>query len=706
MTIEQICENLIDKDNKKIVLKAYEYACKEHAGMKRLSGDDFITHPLEVAGILTKLSVDNKTVAAALIHEVISSGSKTEEEIREVFGEDIAKIVDSLTKINKLELKDDTDQSAIYLRKILVGMAEDVRVIYIKLADRLHNMRTNWAINPAKQKEKAKETLNILVPIAHRLGMNWVKSELENLCLQYLKPDVYKDILEKLDASKKELTDDLSLMKQNLGSLLKENNIEYEIKGRVKSVYSIYNKLSNGKKWSDIYDILALRIFVNKESECYTVVGLIHSKYKPISKRFKDYVASPKENMYQSLHTTVNGENNKLYEIQIRTYEMDEIAEKGIASHVSYKEKNTKKIHNIMEQKLEMFRNIIEANNNDSDIEFEKNIENDFLKEVIYVYTPKGDVVELPKGATPIDFAYRIHSNVGDKTVGAIVNDVMVPFTHELNDQDIIKIKTSATAKPNKNWLTFVKTSQARNKIKSYFSKELRYSYIEKGKTFLEKELRKRKLSFDEVLNEKNITKILKDLKLNDIEELLLGIGSLRYTAGYIINLTTEDKSLVEDLLINKTNRRKSNSSSKGAVLINNESNIMVNMAKCCMPVKGDKIVGYITKSQGISIHKEDCKNIDIEDGRVLSVEWNEEATNYYLTKLYIKISEQADIIASLIELCTKKNANLVSHTKIKNSDLLEINIKVKDNIALEDLINGIYRIRNVRSVSTEIGDL
>ena len=510
ITFDELIPSLSKRDDFETIKRAYEYAFNEHKGMKRLTGDDFITHPLEVTKILMELNVDDTTIIASLLHEVINNGSKTYEDLVEDFGEDIAKIVLSVSKINKLELPDNNESSVIYLRKILVGLAEDVRVLYIKLADRLHNMRTNWAINPQKQKQKAEETMSVLVPIAHRLGINSIKSELENLSLYYLKPDVYNDILEKLNETIDELNDCLEEMKESLIELLTDAGIKFEIKGRVKSVYSIYNKLSNGKEWNKIYDILALRIFVNEESECYQVIGLIHSRFRPMPKRFKDYIASPKENMYQSLHTTVYGVEGHVFEVQVRTYEMDEIAEKGIASHWSYKEKGAKKIQIVMEQKLEMFRNVIEASHNDTDADFENIVNSDIFSDLIYTYTPKGDVVELPIGSTPIDFAYRIHSHVGDTTVGAIVNDQIVPLSYELKNDDVVNIKTNNNSSPNKDWLSFVKTSQAKNKIKAYFSKQDKEEYIQKGKSILEAELRKRKLSFNDVLNNETINKIVK----------------------------------------------------------------------------------------------------------------------------------------------------------------------------------------------------
>ena len=703
ITFDELIPSLSKRDDFETIKRAYEYAFNEHKGMKRLTGDDFITHPLEVTKILMELNVDDTTIIASLLHEVINNGSKTYEDLVEDFGEDIAKIVLSVSKINKLELPDNNESSVIYLRKILVGLAEDVRVLYIKLADRLHNMRTNWAINPHKQKQKAEETMSVLVPIAHRLGINSIKSELENLSLYYLKPDVYNDILEKLNETVDELNDCLEEMKESLIELLTDAGIKFEIKGRVKSVYSIYNKLSNGKEWNKIYDILALRIFVNEESECYQVIGLIHSRFRPMPKRFKDYIASPKENMYQSLHTTVYGVEGHVFEVQVRTYEMDEIAEKGIASHWSYKEKGAKKIQNVMEQKLEMFRNVIEASHNDTDADFENTVNSDIFSDLIYTYTPKGDVVELPIGSTPIDFAYRIHSHVGDTTVGAIVNDQIVPLSYELKNDDVVNIKTNNNSSPNKDWLSFVKTSQAKNKIKAYFSKQDKEEYIQKGKSILEAELRKRKLSFNDVLNNETINKIVKDLKMKDLDEIYLSIGSLRFTASYIINLTKEDKHEVDDALFErKVNTPKINY--KSDILVEGIPDIMVNIAKCCMPIKGDEIVGYITKGQGISVHKKGCSNVQNND-RVVSVSWNMDASNYYFTNIYVSVAAGFDLLVNIITEVGKMGCIVRScNTKeFDNKTVYELNVRIKDKEELDNVMKNIRKIHNVIDVKDEL---
>ena len=689
-------------DDVKLISKAYNFAAQKHNGMKRLSGDEYITHPLAVAQILYNLNSDALTIACALLHEVMNNGDTYYNEIEEAFNKETAKIVDSISKINKLELPDESESSAMYLRKVLIGLAEDVRVLYIKLADRLHNMRTIWALDPEKQRKKANETLSVLVPIAHRLGINSIKSELENLCLKYLKPDVYHDIEEKLAQSSNNLREQLDEMIEEISDILTENNVKFEIKGRVKSIYSIYNKLNKGKRWDEIYDILALRVFLQKESDCYLAVGLIHSKFRPVPRRFKDYIANPKENMYQSLHTTVFGVDGKLFEVQLRTYEMDEIAEKGLASHWSYKEKGAKKIQNIMEQKLEMFRTIIESNNEDED--FSSRMQSEYLDELIYVFTPKGDVVELPKGSTPIDFAYRIHSDVGDKTIGAIVNDNIVPLAYELNDNDIVKIKTGSEAAPKKDWLNFVKTSQARNKIRSFFSKKDKMTYIEKGKELIYKELRRRSISQSDFFTEENISKILKDLKIDDLDELYLSIGSTRYTAGYIVNLTTEDKSSVQDALIEKIRSRSvdDSRSSNSDIIVDGKTDISVSLAKCCKPIKGEPIIGYVTKGQGITIHRLDCHNVKDKTEKLIQVSWNESSNRIYKTDIVIEVDNIGNYLLDIVSCGSllKVYVDAVETHNYENRTIYDITVKVNNYDELNDFIKELRKLKFIRSVS------
>lgn len=686
-----------------IITKAYNFAEEHHQGKKRLSGEDYIEHPLNVAMILAGLNVDYITIVGALLHETINHGGATKAEIEDEFGSEVANIVDCISKINKLSLNDDKESSAIYLRKVLVGMSEDVRVLFIKLADRLHNMRTIWALDPAAQKQKANETLAVLIPIAHRLGINSIKSELEDLCLKYTKPDVYNDILEKLNKSHDELNQELDLMKESISDILTEHGIKFKIKGRVKSVHSIYEKMAKGKKWNDIYDILALRVFVDTESDCYTVIGLIHSKFRPIPKRFKDYIAMPKENMYQSLHTSVFGIDGYIFEVQVRTYDMDEIAEKGIASHWSYKEHQDGRIKNVMEQKLELFRNLIEqSNETTNDVEFSKQVSNELLNGYIYCFTPKGDVVELPKDATPIDFAYRIHSHVGDTCIGAIVNDNIVPLDQPLHDGDIISIRTNNSSKPAKEWLNVVKTTQAKNKIKSYFSKQDRENYINKGKELIEKEIRKRKLSISEVLSNDNLNKVVDELKLIDIDDVYLSIGSLRYTAGYIINVIYEDKKNVQDILLEKViHRPVANLNHKSDIIVDGADDILVSMAKCCKPIKGDEIIGYITKGQGITIHKKDCINVANESDRLINVHWNDKVSNAYLTDVEVETITGKNYLLDIITKASLKNINVesVSTSEYINGTIITLTLKINSREELEGYINDLKKLKFIKKV-------
>ena len=569
-------------------------------------------------------------------------------------------------------------------------------------------MRTLDFLPPEAQKAKANETETVLIPIAHRLGINSIKSELEDWCLKYTKPDVYNDIVTRLEASREELNELLNDMKNSISEILTENGIEFKIKGRVKSIHSLYNKMSNGKRWGDIYDILALRVFVNTEQECYLAIGLIHSKYRPMPGRFKDYVANPKENMYQSLHTTVFGEGGHLFEIQVRTYEMDEIAEKGIASHWSYKEKGSVKIQSMMEKKLELFRNAIETSNEmKSDKDFVSNLNSEFLSDLIYCYTPKGDVLELPKGATPIDFAYRIHSGVGDRTVGAFVNNQIVPLDYELEDGDIVKINTSKEPNPKKAWLHFVKTSQAKSKIKSYFSKRDKANYIKLGKEMLDKEIRKRHLAFNEVLSDENVEKILKDTKLENWDDVLLAIGSLRFTAGYVIELIYGDKRDVMDVYLDRvsnyvTHLAKEN---KGDIIVAGASGLLVHIAKCCKPVKGDDIVGYITKGEGVIVHKKDCPNIQTAE-RIIDVAWNMDSDISYDTNLVIRVLDKKNRLLDIVTKASFRDVYLDGiSTEIDGLETVyKVIVKTKNLESLNNFINDIKSFPFVTEV-TRRGD-
>ena len=693
-TIEEI-----DKIN-----KAYNYALKQHKDMKRKNGEDYIVHPLNVAIIVADLKVDSTTVVASLVHETIDHGSSSFEELEELFGSDVRDIVESLTKVNRLHLVDDSESSSLYLRKILVALSEDVRVLIIKLAGRLHNMRTIEGLPPDLQKVKARETENVLIPIAHRLGINKIKAELEDLSFKVLRPDIYNQIESELPEPRADLNIQLNGMMNDIVDLLESEGItNFSIKCRIKSVSSISNKLNSGHTWNNIYDILGIRIICNTVPECYLIIGLIHSKYRPIPKRFKDYIAMPKGNSYQSLHTGIYGINNYPVEIQVRTTEMNEIAEHGIASHWSYKAHGSKAALSVMEQKLQMFRNSIEAADKEDDSTFESNLNNEILAKLIYVNTPKGDVVELPQGSTPVDFAYRIHSKVGDTCVGAIVNNSIVTLDYELKDGDVISIRTDANSTPNKDWLSFVKTTQAKTKIKSYFSKQDREEYISRGQDLLEKELRKQKISISDALTDEHKEKIMSDLGVKDFEEVLLQIGSLRYTPTYIINLLYNDKDNVEDVLLDKiiNNNQNINNNYKANNIVSGNDDILVNLASCCRPVYGDEIIGYITKGRGITVHKKDCVNVHDLNERLIDVKWNDRSdTNdkKYISHIKVFTNENKTSLMDIVAKATSRNIQMTSINEKNVNDriIYDLLIKVSSKEDLDLFINDLEMLKYV----------
>lgn len=686
------------------IKKAYQYIADRYRDEKRLNGEEYVTHPLHVALILTSFNVDYYTIVAALLHDVLIDFDVKIEEITELFGDEVGKLVQSITKINKLSFRTDNDQLINYYRKIVVGLCEDVRVIFIKLAEKLHNMRTLWALPPQKQKEKALEALEILAPIAHRLGMYNLKSELEDLSLRYSKPDVYFDIVKTLNNTKVERDNAIILMKEKINKMLDANKIEHEIKGRSKSIYSIYNKLQHGRPFSDIYDILALRIYVETIPECYLTLGLIHSKYKPVPKRFKDYIAMPKENMYQSLHTTIFGEGGHLFEIQIRTYDMDKIAEYGLASHWSYKEKSgMEKMKSVMEQKLELFRSLIE--NEDTDTKhFMDSVKQEILDKNIYVFTPKGDVVELPLHSTPIDFAFRVHSEVGEKMIGAIVNDVIVPLDYPLKGGEIVKINTSKTSLgPKREWLTMVKTSQARNKIKAFFTKIERDEFILKGEELLNKELKKNKLSTVEFFTEGHMERLLKEFDIKDRNDLFHQIGNGKYNAGMFIHSLFASSQTKEELILDKlltsSLMKKEN---KNDILVSGIDDIKATLASCCYPVKGDEIIGYITRGQGIRVHRSFCHNITSTEERIVDVLWNNDLNHKYPTRITVTALKRDNLLLDIVAKATNSKTSVQSVNTYNNNHeqiVLELMVLVENKDQLLKCMKDIKNISDVLEV-------
>lgn len=701
---EKIEKYITDKEELAVIKKAYEFANKKHFGQKRLTGEGYIIHPLNVAYILTNIKADFETLSAALLHDVVEDCNVNIKEIKKEFGPNITVLVDGVTKISKLNFTHDNELATNNQRKILVGLSEDVRVIIIKLADRLNNLQTLYVHSEAKQKKIARETLDILTPIAGRLGINSLKQQLEEYCLRYLKPDEYYDIVEKLNASKTERDNSVAKMIESVSELLNKHGIKHKIKGRSKSIYSIYKKLSKGKRFSDIYDLLALRIYVDTEAECYQTLGIIHSKYRPKPKRFKDYIAMPKTNMYQSLHTTVFGIDGLLFEIQIRTYEMDRVAEYGIASHWSYKEKGSVKavMQNEMEQKLQFFRAIMDLKNSEDSPEgFVNTVKEEIFKNTIYVFTPLGDVIELPNGSTPIDFAYKVHTDVGEKTTGAIVNEHIVPLDYKLKNEDVVKIITNNNSEgPNRQWLDFVQTTQAKNKIRNYFNKANREEYSKKGEELLNKELRKKKIILNEFYENDNIKKIVSNLKLGSLKEIYTNIGNGKLSVDTILstyNKEDEKESIILEKASKGINHKTDN---KSLITIAGTSDIKVNLASCCKPVKGDRIVGYITKGYGVTIHRMICPNVSDLDERLIEVKWNE-TVEKLPTSILVRVNSSKNLLIDVVSKATNQDIPVkrFSNNPLKEEELIKMTVLVNDKEKLLKLMNDIKMIDGVTEV-------
>ena len=635
------------------------------------------------------------------MHDVLEDTDCTKEEMEKEFGSEVTKLVLGVTKLSKIHFSTENDYLIDYYKKIIVGISEDVRAIIVKLADRLHNMRTLWALPTEKQHKIAKESLEILAPIAHHLGIHKIKSELEDLSLRYLKPEIFYDIAEKLNNTKLERDKTVMEMMTEVTNLLTNHEIVHEIKGRSKSIYSIYNKLNKGKKFSDIYDLLGLRILVNTEQECYLALGIIHSKFRPLPRRFKDYIAMPKPNMYQSLHTTVFGLDGYLFEIQIRTYDMNEVAENGIASHWAYKENKDAKanMQSTTEQKLQFFKSIMDLNNDKmSSEDFVHSVKDEVLNNNIYVFTPKGDIFELPKGATPIDFAYKVHTKVGETMVGAIVNNNIVPLNYELQNNDIVKINTNKSSTPSKEWLNIAKATQTKNKIKSYFSKNEKENYIERGKYNLEKELRKRKIAISEFTKDENVKKICENFKLNSLEEIYLSVGNNKISANTIINVIDSYKEVAAPKVVKAPPKNPDTD-----IIVSGIDKVKVNLANCCNPIYGDDIIGYITKGNGISVHRKSCRNLETLENRIVPVNWNKniEINKRYLTLIRIYSNIGDNKIADIVQKVSMQNISIESIKTMPRQDemIYELGIYVNGIEKLNKLILELNKLPYIYNI-------
>ena len=683
------------EDYVKQIEKYYEQALIVYDGMKRKTGVDYIYHPINVAYTLATLKMDPLTIGCALIHEAISLGKMTYEEIEEMFGTESANIVKSVTKISNLRQTFKVNNPEKY-RRITVGLAENPATLFIKFADRLHNLKTLEVHDEEHRKYIIEETQNIYIPIAHRLGMKKMKSEMEDLCLQYSDSEEYQKVLDKINNSKSELEKSLAKMKYEISQILGTHNIEFELLSRVKSVRGIYNKLKKGKKWEDIYDLLGIRVLVDTVEDCYRVVGLIQARYSPIPNRFKDYISNPKPNLYQSLHTTVFGEDKRIYEVQVRTYEMDEIAEKGVASHWSYKEQIDGSAKNNLDKILEQFRVMVEVNDMEKNMKFFTNIKDELKRTEIYVYTPKGDIIELPSGATPIDFAYKIHSEIGNTTTGALVNSKMVKLDYELKDGDLVELITQKGHSPSRGWLKIVKTDTARSRIKAFFYKKEREKYISMGREMLISECKKRNADFNEVFTTENVEKVCKQLKSENLDDICFSVATMKYLPSSVLGrLDVTDPRKKTPNFIKKVNN------TKDGIIIAGSTDILSSLASCCNPVHGEKIVGYITKGYGVKIHSVNCPNIDLESERIIEAAWEENIDSRYTAKLKVYIEDIGDILLNIITLSTKSEIIIDSINLInRNKELFyDISCKVKNIESLNNFIDDIKTIRSVKSV-------
>jgi guanosine-3',5'-bis(diphosphate) 3'-pyrophosphohydrolase len=691
-----------------LLKKAYVFSAKVHLGQVRLSGEPYLNHPLEVAGILTQLRLDIASVATGLLHDTVEDTLTTLKEIQENFGEEIAQLVDGVTKISQISLRSSEEGQAENFRKMILAMVNDIRVILIKLADRLHNMRTLKYHSPEKQVEIAQETLDIYSPLAHRLGIDWVKSELENLAFQYLHPRIYEDIQHKIARKEKERMRYIDEVKRTLMKKLYENHIEGEVTGRLKQIYSIYLKMKDQNiDFDQVFDITAFRVVVNSIKECYDVLGIIHSLWKPIPGKFKDYIGLPKENMYQSLHTSVIGPYGERIEIQIRTYEMHRIAEEGIAAHWKYKE--GKAFEEADDKRFTWLRQLLEWQHDLKDAaEFIESVKVDLFPNEVYIFTPKGAVKQFPIGATPIDFAYSIHSDVGNHCVGAKVNGKIVPLRYELRSGDTVEITTSPNQKPSKDWLKFVKTSRAKTKIRQWFTAEEREKSITLGKEILEKEFRKYNLQQAKLIKSGDLTKVASEFSFQGVDDLIAAVGYGKVTANQIIGKILPQDRLKQQKEEQEEGRlkhliQKLTRNPKDALLIKGIDNVMVRYAGCCSPLPGDKVVGFITRGRGVTIHTADCQNaMDDDPHRRVEVEWDSKKEYSYPVRIRVFSEDKKGLLAEISSSISSNEAN-ITNARVDTTDdkkaISTFELEIRDLNHLKKVIKGLEKIKGIHRV-------
>ncbi len=704
------------KTDTKLVMKAYNYAVSHHGDQKRKSGEPYIIHPVQVAYILSTLGLDDATICAALMHDLAEDTDVTIDDIAREFSHEIAELVNGVTKLGKINYVSAEEQQVENYRKMFLAMGKDIRVILIKLSDRLHNMRTLKFLSRDRQIANAKETLELYAPLANRLGVYSLKWELEDLSFKYLYPEDYREIVEGINKKREERLKFIDAITDEIRLQLKKEHIVAEITGRAKHLYSIYRKMQrDGKTLDQIYDLFALRILVNSVKDCYAALGVVHELYTPMPGRFKDYIAVPKPNMYQSLHTTLIGPNGTPFEVQIRTYNMHRIAEFGIAAHWAYKEqsflKGKKENVKVSEDKLAWLRESLEWQKDMQDPqEFLTTLKTELFEDEVYVFTPKGEIKTLPKDSTPIDFAYNIHAEIGNKMTGCKINSKMMPIITKLNNGDIVEIITNDNSKgPSRDWLKFVKSTSAKTKIMQWFKKNERQENIEKGKNLIEREIKRIGMSYDELFAQKYYMPALQRYGFKTLDDMYAGVGFGSIGASKIIARTLEEykkyNKTSDDVVEEKLQELKTPArpkSSRTGIIVKGIDNCLVKISKCCSPVPGDEIIGYITRGRGVTVHRKDCKNVkDLlqDEGRIIDVYWDTEKQSSYNVEISVFANDRDGLLADIIKVISNSESTLIAVSAKSNREkiaVVELTLEVKN---IEDLNKTLRLLGKVDSV-------